>query len=215
MTNVSGKPGKVELRRRLVELGERALRTEGWSVARAGLGKSSMRRIRRGTEEKLATIRTSQDEWIAFPRNESDDGWSTLEQADIVVAVSVDCAERPQWIQAHVVDADEMRARFDRAYTARIEAGYQIDKGRGVWISLYESEAKLPVTLVGAGAGLVHKPVLREPIALEIETGHREEIAERPLIAPETRHLTIAEAKAGLALSFGIPESAIKISIEA
>ena len=76
------------------------------------------------------SIRTSQDTWIAFPRNAADDGWSTLELVDAVVAVSVDDKDRPTFVRAHWIEGDDMRARFDRAYAARLGAGYIIQKGR-------------------------------------------------------------------------------------
>ena len=62
-----------------------------------------------------------------------------------------------------------MRARFDRAYAARIKAGYKIPLGRGVWVSLYSPEATDPVTYVGAGAGLKSPPIAKVALEGEIE----------------------------------------------
>lgn len=216
MTNISLSPSKIVLRRRLKALGIAALVAAGWEVAPAGLGKSSMRRVRKDGIEKLATIRTSQDTWIAFPRNAADTGWATLEEADIVVAASVDRPGDSRWLQAHVIDAGEMRNRFDRAYAARRSAGHQIDKGRGVWISLYDREANDPVTLVGAGAGLAFPHMLREPI---IEIPSTSPVQENDAViadtadTPQVEH-AIPRAKAALAEALGISPSAIRISIE-
>ena len=223
MTNTSITPDKVATRRRLKALGIQALEEGGWKVTAAGLGKSSMRKISKDGLDKLATIRTSQDTWIAFPRNENDTGWATLDQADIVVAASVDQGADSRWLQVHIIDADEMRDRFDRAYAARKRAGYQIDKGRGVWISLYEDDSEHPVTLVGAGAGTAHEAVLRVPFsaASDVETPFEPEPSGASLdweIPPPSEalpQLTIAQAKAALARALGVDESAIKISIEA
>src|SRR4051794_17542694 len=97
--------------------------------------------------------------WIAFPRNKKNDGWATLEEADLVVASSVNDRDEPRFAKVHLIPGDEMRDRFDRSYAARKAAGYSLPKGRGIWVSLYEQEASDPVNRVGAGAGLKHKPV--------------------------------------------------------
>jgi hypothetical protein len=108
-----------------------------------------------------------------------------------------------------------MRARFNRAYAARKAADHVIPVGRGVWLSLYEKEATNPVSLVGAGAGLDHPPIYKAPLA-------QDEIAQSTTkITPPAddkreveEHLTIAEAKRRLALSFGVDPSSIKITVE-
>jgi hypothetical protein len=211
MTNISSSPAKVALRRRLRTLGEEALRREGWTVEPAGVGKSSMRKISRGSTIKLATIRTSQDTWVAFPRNDADSGWSTLEDADVVVLASVDHSVVATRLKAHVIDADTVRSHFDRAYSARIAAMHQIQKGRGVWIALYENEAQTPTNLVGAGLGLLFPAVLDEPINATI--ADRAPAAE-PRALAVIEKLTISDAKAILARSLGVAESAIRISVD-
>jgi hypothetical protein len=75
----------------LFDIGVEALEKEGWKVSRVpGSGKSSLRRITRGTESLDVSIRTTQDTWIAFPRTPDDKSWRTLSDVDAVVAVSVD-----------------------------------------------------------------------------------------------------------------------------
>ena len=213
MTNISASPAKVALRRRLRALGEQALRKEGWTVEPAGVGKSSMRKISRGPITKLATIRTSQDTWVAFPRNDTDSGWSTLEDADVVVLSSVDQPVAAGRLKAHVIDADTVRAHFDRAYAARVAAMHQIQKGRGVWIALYEKEAKSPTNLVGAGLGLLFPAVMEETIEISDAATSTEPQVETASTKP-VHQLTISEAKALLARSLGVSESAIRISVD-
>jgi hypothetical protein len=215
MTNISGTPGKVALRRRLRTLGEEALRLEGWTVEAAGLGKSSMRRITKDGKSKLATIRTSQDTWVAFPRNDADTGWSTLEDADVVVLASVNNAESASKLKAHVIAADTVRAHFDRAYAARVAALHQIQKGRGVWIALYEPEAESPTNLVGAGLGLKFPAVVEEAVETGgvAESVPMSDVAE-PISVGSTKPLSISRAKALLAESLGVNESAIRITID-
>ncbi len=214
MTKVLGTPEKVSRRDRLFQIGLEALRQNGWKVERIpGFGKSSVRRITKGAKSRKVSIRTSQDTWIAFPRNEADNGWVTLSDVDTVLAVSVDDRHDPKFAQVHMIGADEVRRRFDRAYGARIKAGYKIPLGRGVWVSLYHPDETDPVTHVGGGVGLDHPPIARVPI---------EPVKPDSDATPETKNLddgseplTIAEAKRRLALTLGVEPSSIKITVEA
>lgn len=219
MTNINAHPGKLRRRRRLFDLGLVALKNEGWRIEKVqGAGKSSLRRIARGDESKLASIRTTQDTWIAFPRDRRDQGWVTLSDVDLVVAVSVDDSNEPRFAQVHLIDGDEMRDRFDRAYRARLEAGHSIPLGRGVWLALYLEEAQDPVNRVGAGAGLANPAILRAPLeGAEIEgdvaeVGAHEEPGSD---GSDEERFTIAEAKRRLARTLGVDPSSVRITIEA
>jgi hypothetical protein len=225
MTNVWRTPEKAELRSRLFRIGVEALQEAGWTVERIPrLGKSSVRRIRRGAVSRVVSIRTTQDTSIAFPRNETDTGWGTLSDLDAVVAVSVDDREQPRHALVHFIEADEMRDRFDRAYRARKAAGHSIPLGRGVWLSLYDTEANSPVNQVGAGAGLTNPPIARVPLygaakeaPAENAASNKAEDAVEALHAgaAATEPLTIGEAKLRLAKSLGVSPSSIRITIEA
>lgn len=218
MTNVSAHEDKVRRRRQLFQVGLEALKKDGWQVERVqGSGKSSLRRITKNGQSKLVTIRTTQDTWIAFPRERDDSDWVTLADADLVMAVSVDDPDEPQYAQAHLIDGDEMRDRFDRAYQARLAAGHSIPTRRGVWVSLYQHEAQDPVNRVGAGAGLSHPAILRVPLDAPgpDEGGEDVEGFEEADSCADEEPLTIAEAKRRLALTFGVDPSSVKITIEA
>jgi hypothetical protein len=109
-----------------------------------------------------------------------------------------------------------MRTRFDRAYAARKKAGYTLPVGRGIWLSLYEKEAETPVTLVGGGAGLDHPAIAKVTLSgLEIDPGVEElDLPPAASVAGAGEApLTIAEAKRRLALSLGVSEADIKITI--
>lgn len=209
MTNVSSSPEKVAFRRLLRAAATTALGQNGWEVERiARAGKSSVRRITKGDVSKVVSIRTTQDAWIAFPRNRTDTGWATLADVDYVVAASVDDPVDPRFINIHLLDADDMRARFDRAYAARRAANYSIPVGRGVWISLYDKESAEPVTHVGAGAGLDEsREIGRVPLApgTAAQSAAKNQADDAPL--------TINEAKRRLAASLGVDISAIKITV--
>lgn len=214
MTDIFGSPEKVSRKDRLFEIALDALREQGWKVERVPrIGKSSVRRITKGRQSRQVSIRTSQDTWIAFPRNDQDSGWSTLCDVDVVLAVSVDSADDPKFAQVHMIEADEMRQRFDRAYAARKAAGYEIQLGRGVWLPLYHPDATDPVTHVGGGAGLEHPAIARVP--LEPDELDPDATADRQGGGSNEQSLTIAEAKRRLAVSLGVDPSSIKITVEA
>jgi hypothetical protein len=214
MTNVLATPEKISRRDRLFQTGLDTLRQQGWKIDRIpGFGKSSVRKITKGGKSRKVSIRTSQDTWIAFPRNDADNGWVTLSDVDVVLAVSVDDHDDPRFVQVHMIEADEMRQRFDRAYRARVKAGYKIPLGRGVWVSLYHPDETDPVTHVGGGAGLDHPPIARVP--LDPEESDSDAIVETKEVDEGDRPLTIAEAKCRLAITLGVEPSSIKITVEA
>jgi len=221
MANVYGSPGKASMKTQLFSIAVRALEKAGWKVERVqGSGKSSVRRITKGAESKVVSIRTTQDTWIAFPRLEGDKGWRTLDKVDAVVPVSVDDRHNPKFAKVHMIDGDEMRDRFNRAYAARKKAGHTIPIGRGVWVSLYLPEARDPVSHVGAGAGLKFPPIATVPLTPELmaameETGVGGEAAEtHALEKAQEAQLSIAEAKRRLAITFGVDPANIKITVE-
>lgn len=214
MTNVYGTPEKVSTKSRLFEVGVETLQRDGWTVERiAKAGKASLRRITKGKETRVVSIRTTQDTWLAFPRTKDNKKWVTLGDVDAVVAVSVDDKDTPRFAQVHMLDGDDMRARFDRAYEARVKAGYKIPLGRGVWVSLYFPESNDPVTHVGAGAGLKSPPIARVPLEDDraVEVVAQSDTDE----SDDNERLTIPEAKRRLALTYGVDPSNITITITA
>lgn len=225
MANVTKTPEKKRIRMALVDAALSTLEKEGWKVARVrGGGKGRVRRISRGTKNLLAAIRTSQDEYIAFPRTDDDSAWATLSEVDVVVAAAVDDARNPKFAQVHMFDAGDLRQRFDRAYAARRAAGHTIPLGRGVWVSLYHDEATDPVGRVGAGIGLASPPIARIP--LNAVAAPRTHAPGAPPAQPPTwssgasddsddEPLTIAQAKTRLARTLGVDPSSIKITVEA
>ncbi len=213
MTNVYGTPEKVTMKAALFGAAISALENDGWKVERvAGSGKSSVRRITKGKESKVVSIRTTQDRSIAFPRIEGDKSWRTLDVVDAVVAASVDDKEDPHFANIHLLPGDEMRDRFNRTYEARLRAGHTIPVGRGVWLSLYANESFSPVHLLGAGAGNKHPPFAKVPLDATILISADNEVDEEEPKGDEG--LTIAEAKRRLGITFGVDPSSIKIIVE-
>jgi hypothetical protein len=228
MTNVSGTPKKRATRRGLFAFAVQTLEKEGWAVTRVPRGgKASLRQITRGREVHKVSIRTTQDTWIAFPRDRSGkDGWVTLDDVDFVVAASVNDKANPTEARIHMIPGEEARERFNRAFAARKAAHHTLPTGRGIWVSLYEEDAKDPVTHVGAGAGLAHPAIgvldlTKSALPTGGEEGVDDEVDDSGEGAPpaaaapaDEAPLTIPEAKRRLAVSLGVPESAIKITIE-
>jgi hypothetical protein len=228
MTNVYATKQKVDLRNMLFNLGVQALLEQGRKVERVpGSGKSSMRRtISKDGETKLVSIRTTQDTYIAFPRDRHDKSWVTLSEVDEVVAVSVDDYYNPRFAKVHIIDGKDMRERFDHAYTARRKAGHTIPLGRGVWVPLYIEDSGKAPTHVGGGAGLAYPAVKCVPLDSQdldssphsqgggggIPGSPHSQIAATGSDEPS---LTISEAKRLLGITLGVDSSQIKIIVEA
>lgn len=220
MANVTDSPQKKAIRRALVNAATSTLEKLGWTVSKVkGAGKGRVRRITKGGKSRLAVIRTTQDTWIAFSRDEDDSKWVTLADVDLVVAVSVDDMDNPKFAQVHLIEAEEMLERFDRAYAARRAAGHTIEIGRGLWISLYHEDGQSPVNRVGAGVGLLHPPVARLPLVPVTDSDGEPPITP-PLAAmamgadAPDEGLTIAEAKIAIAKKVGVHPSKVTITIE-
>lgn len=242
MSKIDGS-SKTGVRKLLRDVCIRTIETHGWGLTKApGVGNAQVYDLVKGGDSRRVAIRTSQDRWIAFPRTKDDAKWSTLSEVDVVAAAVLDPEDR-EFARIHLFDADDLRSRFDRAYDARLKAGHSIPRGRGVWIALYEHESEVPVTLIGAGAGLATPPVAR--VRLDASSGSGVSSGSPAVdraqasvgkadggrltpagvkagssVAREGRHdyggpLTIAEAKARLAATLGVDPSSIKITVEA
>ena len=121
----------------------------------------------------------------------------------------------PKFAQIHMIDANEMRDRFDRAYAARGAAGHSLPEGRGVWVSLYDEESTDPASRVGAGVGIAHPPIVRVPLdevdAPTISPPNAGETQPASASHADEEPLTIAEAKARLARTLGVDPASIRI----
>ncbi len=221
------------LKNRLFMAAVKTLEEQGWTVHDAP-GGGSVKRITKGGESKLVSIRTTQDRWIAFPRHADDRSWVTLSHVDMVVASSVDKENPPTEAWVHIFPAREVERRFEACYAARKAAGHSIPLRRGIWISLYGSEVDGKPRTVGAGLGRDFEAIAKVPLhsvsddqevdgadevmedddrADHIEADEATQAAQAPG-ADEVRPLSIAQAKKGLALFLGVPEESIKIVIE-
>jgi hypothetical protein len=218
MTNIFNSPEKHERKKRLFEIGVETLQRQGWTVTKEKLGKSSVRRISKNGDSKLVSIRTTQDQWIAFPPKPKRNGWVTLDDVAVVVAVSVDRNDPPREALVHWLPADDMRKRFDAALKARVAADRVQPDRRGVWLPLYEREDdnRENVSYIGGGAGLDYPPIARVPMnggGAAPPPAAGDDVDDNE--GTDDDLLTIAEAKRRLARTLGVPESSIKIVVEA
>lgn len=214
------KPGRY-LYKRLFQIAVKALKDDGWHVERIdGCGKASIRRISKDGDSKVVSIRTTESNRIVFSRAGGNNRWLTLDEVDAVVAVSVDSKDNPKFVKIHMLDGQDVRLRFDRAYEARMNAGQKIGIGSCVYILLYVPEADKPVSLVGAGAGLETQAIIVPytpelmPLTYPSDTNINGITGSSPHPS-EKIMLTIAAAKHGLAVRFGVDPNNIKITIEA
>ena len=230
MTNIYATREKLQYAKRLFEIGIEYLEGQGYEVSRVPRsGKKSLRRVKKGKEEFNVAIRTSQDQWFAFPRDH-DGNWLGMDDVIvkrvIVVALNTRDKDKEKFGLVHDFTADEVRKRLNKNYEARYAVNPNFDVSHGNWISLYNEEAKEPTSFVGAGIGIKFPPVARVPLlgktaddAGEVDVTEAAELSNVPATVRQREDndspLTIAEAKRRLALTFGVEPNAIKITIEA
>lgn len=150
----------------LVDAAIVAAEDKGFTLRRMpGRGRSTVYEVERNGNKRLAAIRTTRDRLIAFPP--MADGWKTLDDVKLVFVAAVDVPEAPASIEVFMLPADEVRARFDAALAARIEAGHQIVENFGMWISLDTDDRGLPAS-VGSGIADHFRPIAVFPIDAEL-----------------------------------------------
>jgi hypothetical protein len=227
VTNIYKTPEKKEIRDRLFNAALRALREQGWTTSRVvGAGRSSVRRIAKDGRELLVSIKTTQDQYIGFVPADDGKNWETLDDVEMIIVASVDDSVPPRTALVHQFDAAEVRSRFDQTMKARRASGIKDkESGRGPWLPLYKKDPTKP-RYAGGGLGLDFPPIAR--YALADLPAKREMESETPAVgvatpAPEQGLKTtatsgssvIAEAKRLIARGLNVPESAIRITIEA
>ncbi len=156
----------AEAWRVLVDAAIVAAEDKGFTLRRMpGRGRSTVYEVERNGNKRLAAIRTTRDRLIAFPP--MADGWKTLDDVKLVFVAAVDVPEAPANIEVLMLPADEVRARFDAALAARVEAGHHIVENFGMWISLDADDRGLPAS-VGAGIADKFQPIAVFPIDDEL-----------------------------------------------
>lgn len=213
MTNIYGRPEKLARQHKLIELGERALKKEGWLIENVS-GKAPIYHVVKGKKKRTVSIRTTQDTRVSFQRKADDSGWTTLDEVDFVVIATVDDKDDPKYGLAYLVDGGEMRKRFNRNYQARLKAGQKQPADHGMWVPMFEPENPSLPSSKGGGIAIGRQPSLEDLLNIPSEADTPQ--AMPTATAPQSdASLTIAEAKHGLAQTFGVAPENVKIVIEA
>lgn len=202
----------------LAAFGLLALRQEGYEVERILGGGAGQRQISRNDETWRLAIVTSRDTWIGFEPKPSG-GFAGLDEADLVLVVSIDSPHYPRNAKAHLIPAQAVREGVEDAVRARAEAGFAPAPRRRVLISLYEPETPDQPILVGAGLGLVYPPFATCPLAELPDAEPAPVRVTGDLAARRGRGLSpedlaaVETARRDLAETLGLPQSAIHIRI--
>ncbi len=216
--------------RLMVEGAKRGLAAQGYTIERVpGRGLSNIWDITKGGQTLRASIRTTRDRWIAFPRTAKGTKWKTLDEVEVVVVASVDNRHEPENVEVYILPAEEVRERFNAAYAVRLKAGQKIRDNFGMWVNLDPDNRGVPAS---AGAGIVTKhkrvaiysiPDLIVDSAEEGVTSYAEEEAEGgaspatvtdPRDAPQTIADVMAWARERVASLAGVKLEAVKLDLK-
>lgn len=198
--------------RQLREIGLQAARDAGYTVTRAtGVGRGPNQRfvLKRGSETITAALRTTRDNWIAFPPLE-DGTWGTLSDVDAVLVSALVGGEAHIWL----LPAEELISKFDAGKAFCESDGRVVSIGTGFWRYLFEPSARMKAHLK-AGANLTggHEPLAVIQMALDEDAD--EESGEPRVDAGRCVLHAIQTARADLAADLGLPIEAVQISIVA
>ena len=142
-------------------------KNHGWKMSRRpGRGLSNTWLMEKDGQTFTASIRTSQDRWLAFPPLNAGQKWKTLDDVQKVIVATVDNPQDPDLIEVYLFEQPEVRARFDKAYQARKAAGHLIKDNFGFWVNLDTDNRRDATYNTGAGLADIHQPISR----LEIDT---------------------------------------------
>jgi hypothetical protein len=147
-------------KRQLIDIAEQGLRDGGWMVERTGGRNTSERRIVRGNERLLISIRTSRDAYFGFgPSGVSPEDY------DFVVVSSVDQKENPTEVRVHQIPGRKVAEAIAAHREARRAHG---DRGELAhnWLSLYTRDYGGRYPDRGAGLGLDFPPIHRVALGL-------------------------------------------------
>lgn len=123
----------------------------GYALKRQpGRGLSNTYEITKNGKTRVASVRTTQDRWIAFPPLDKGKRWKTLDDVELVLVSAVDNRENPQSVDVYLFPADEVRRRFDASYAARIAEGHTVRDDYGMWVLLDKGDDQV-ISQVGHG----------------------------------------------------------------
>jgi hypothetical protein len=167
-------------------------------------------------------IKTSADRWVGVPRNEAGE-WGLLGAVDEVFVVTFNDRYAPKRLQVIAFDPQKIISMGEAVYAKAAKA----EQSGLQWIPL-DNHPNKHTTAMAAGPLLPHGKIIFDE-EIEWTSGDDPEPDEATAEAaippasanggatqptPAPLRLTIPEAKAALALTFGIHPEAIKITVE-
>lgn len=199
----------------------------GYSLKRQpGRGLSNTYEMTKDGKTKVASVRTTQDRWIAFPPLKKGTRWKTLDDVELVLVSAVDDRHNPQNVDVYLFPADEVRKRFDASYAARIEQGHTVRDDYGMWVMLDKGDNEVP-SQVGHSLALDYPAIAHfsiDELEAEMAKGSGNQDADAPVepldvAAPvEDDLLTIADvlafARKKIAALSGLPSEAINLDLK-
>lgn len=201
----------------LVDAAVQAMESEGYELERKpGRGRSNIWRMKRDGQERLVSIRTTRDRWIAFPPR--DGGWRTLDDVEVVAVAAVDDVDDPQQVEVYLFPAGDVRERFTESYNARVNAGQTMRDEFGMWINLDHDDRGLPAS-VGSGLADHYEPIAVYPMSelMPADEEGNEDAYDRegasPINEPQTIADVLSSASAAIAHIAGIDPQKVKLDL--
>ena len=199
----------------------------GYTLKRQpGRGLSNTYEMTKNGKTKIASVRTTQDRWIAFPPMDNGKRWKTLDDVELVLVSAVDNRENPQNVDVYLFPADEVRARFHASYAARIAENHTVRDNYGMWVLLDKGDDQV-TSQIGHSLAIDYPAIAHFSIdELEGEVLDRSRVqeeaeqsdlvdTERPL---DDRLNTIAEvlafARERIAALSGFPAASITLELK-
>lgn len=174
------------------------------TVSGQGIAKGQRVEFQVGGKPVRCVIKTSSGGRISFGRRE-DGSWSGLSESDRVVVVGPTKLDGDDLMVSEFEQQVLMKA-FEANLAAQKKAGMENVPS---WLAPFREEDR---GVRGTGDGFGEKALWHEPLAGKAEPAAKSEST--PTNAP-VRSLTLAEAKEGLARTFGVSADAIEITIRA
>jgi hypothetical protein len=162
---------------------------------------------RNGKPTKIG-IKTSADRWVGVPRNKTG-SWGLLDACDELFVVTFNDRYDPKQLQVIAFDPKKVIAMGKKVY-AKAEKENQTGLQ---WIPL-DNHLNNETTAMAAGPLGPHGTVIFDEQITWISGDNPEAGGLSATASSTPLHLTIPQAKAALALTFGVSPDAIKITVE-
>jgi Lhr-like helicase len=183
---------KNDLKLKLKEAAEKAAKQAGFDIHKVNEQSVGYLATYNGKQTTVG-IQTSSDHAISY--RYQNGSWKTLPLLDTIFIATVDDKHNPTEAIVHMLNGDKVRDHFQRALTARKDAGYSLD--HATFLDLYLKETNAPTSI---GNGLVDETTPTFSF---------------PLNEDEPKDFKIADAKRLLAESYGVNQNQIEITIRA